>query len=80
MITYEGNEYDPNEKIGTGRAAEIADKGRRTILIWCQKGYIPSVRLPGNKGQYQIRVGDLITALTTPGASVEAEQSVPAQS
>ena len=69
MIEYNGSEYDPDEIVGTGRAAEISDHCRRTVLLWCQKGYIPSKRMPGQRGQYKIRVGDLIEALTKPGAA-----------
>lgn len=67
MIEFEGVQHDENEKVGTGRAAEIAGKHRRTILVWCKKGLIPSRKMPGERGQYEITVGDLIAALTKPG-------------
>ena len=86
MIEYEGQQYDENQKIGTGLAAAIADRHRRTILGWCKKGLIKSKKMPGERGQYEIRLGDLIEALTKPGyepprqtVDVEAEASVPAQ-
>lgn len=67
MIEYEGEQFDENAWIGTSRAAEIADKNRRTVLKWCQEGLIPSRQMPGPRGQYEIRVSDLIAALTKPG-------------
>lgn len=67
MIEYEGEQLDENQWIGTGRAAEIAGKHRRTILGWCQNGSIPSRQMPGPRGQYEIRVSDLVAALTKPG-------------
>lgn len=67
MIEYEGQQYDEAEKIGASRAAEIAQRHRRTILSWCKKGLIPSRKMPGTRGRYELTIGDLVTALTKPG-------------
>lgn len=88
MIEFEGVEYDPDAWIGTGLAAQIAGKHRRTVLGWCKRDAIKSRKMPGVRGQYEIRVGDLIAALTKPGyqppeahgnVDVEDAASVPAQ-
>ncbi len=74
MIEFEGEKYVADEMIGTGLAARMAGKHRRTILNWCKNGSIPSVRMPGIRGQYEIRVGDLVAAITKPGH--EAHENV----
>lgn len=78
MIEYEGEQLDETLWIGTSRAAEIAQRNRRTVLKWCQGGLIPSRQMPGPRGQYQIRVGDLIAALTKPGYQAPATVDVEA--
>ncbi len=67
-VTYRGVPYDADEIIGTAVAALIADRNRRTIINWCKKGYLPSKKIGGERGQYRIIIGDLITVLETPGA------------
>ncbi len=67
MFEFEGEKYVADEMIGTTLAARMAGKHRRTILNWCKQGKIPSIRMPGIRGQYEIRVGDLIAAITKPG-------------
>lgn len=76
MIEFKGHKLNEDEMIGTGLAAELAGKHRRTILNWCQNGSIPSVRMPGVRGQYEIRVGDLIAAITKPGHEPHENEAV----
>ena len=67
MFEFEGEKYVADEYIGTGLASRMAGKHRRTILNWCKDGKIPSRQMPGVRGQYEIRVGDLVAAITKPG-------------
>lgn len=68
-VTYGGIVYDSEEVIGTAVAALIAKRNRRTVINWCKKGYLPSKRIGGARGQYHIVIGDLIEILETPGAA-----------
>lgn len=68
-IEYRGVIYDGDQRIGTGTAALIADRGRRTIINWCIKGYLPSKKVGGPKGQYVILIADLVNFLQVPGAA-----------
>jgi hypothetical protein len=67
-VTYKGVIYDADQVIGSATAGRIAHRNRRTIINWCQKGYLPSTQIGGDKGQYEIVIGDLIEVLTRPGA------------
>lgn len=66
-VEYRGTVYDSEEVIGTAVAALIAKRNRRTLINWCKKGYLPSKRIGGKRGQYNIVIGDLIELLETPG-------------
>lgn len=68
-ITYNNVVYDGDQRIGTGTAALIADRTRRTIINWCKKGYVPSTKVGGPRGQYSLTITDLIAVLTTPGST-----------
>lgn len=67
MIEYEGTQYDEDQPLRVTVAAQIARKHRRTVVNWCKKGLIPSRKMPGERGHYEIKAGDLIAALTKPG-------------
>lgn len=67
-IIYRDVTYDGDQRIGTGAAAIIAKRNRRTIINWCKKGYLRSTKVGGPRGQYSFTVSDLIAVLTTPGA------------
>lgn len=67
-IEYRGVIYDGDEVVGSNVAGIIAHRNRRTIINWCIKGYVPSVKIGGERGQYEIRIADLIEVLTRPGA------------
>lgn len=71
-VTYNGVTYDGDQRIGTGTAAMIADRGRRTIINWCKKGYLRSTKVGGPRGQYSFTIADLVTLLTTPGSAKPA--------
>lgn len=68
-VDYRGIIYDGDQIIGTAVAGLIAERNRRTIINWCKKGYLPSKRIGGVRGQYSIIIGDLIAILETPGSS-----------
>jgi hypothetical protein len=65
-IEYRGVIYDADQQIGTGTAALIAQRNRRTIINWCLKGYLKSLKIGGPRGQYVIEIGDLVSFLQTP--------------
>lgn len=65
-VDYRGVTYDADQEVGTGTAALIARKHRRTIINWCKKGYLKSMKIGGPRGQYVILIGDLVTFLQTP--------------
>ena len=75
-VTYRGIVYDADQVIGSATAGAIANRNRRTIINWCQKGYLPSTQIGGEKGQYEIVIGDLIEVLTRPGARIRASAAV----
>jgi hypothetical protein len=68
-VTYNGVTYDGDQRIGTGTAALIADRNRRTIINWCKKEYLPSLKVGGPRGQYSFTIADLVKVLTIPGGS-----------
>jgi hypothetical protein len=68
-VTYRGVIYDAEQTIGTATAAVIAGRGRRTIINWCKKGYLKSLKIGGPRGQYEIVIKDLIECLQTPGSA-----------
>lgn len=70
---HKGVVYDGNQEIGTGTAALIAQKNRRTIINWCKKGYLKSTKIGGPRGQYVILIADLVSFLHNPGAARKTE-------
>ncbi len=66
-VEYHGVTYDADQEIGTTTAALIAHRNRRTIINWCRKGYLKSMRIGGPRGQYVIIIGDLVSVLQVPG-------------
>lgn len=68
-VVYNDVVYDGNQRIGTGTAALIADRNRRTIINWCKKGYLTSTKVGGPRGQYSFTIADLVMLLTTPGST-----------
>lgn len=69
-LVYKGIVYDADQVIGSATAGMIANRNRRTIINWCQKGYLPSRQIGGDKGQYEILIADLIEVLNRSGARV----------
>ncbi len=67
-VTYRGVVYDAEQTIGTATAAAIAGRNRRTIINWCKKGYLTSLKIGGPRGQYEITIKDLIECLQIPGS------------
>ena len=65
-VEYRGVIYDADQEIGTGTASLIARKHRRTVINWCKKGYLKSMKIGGPRGQYVIMIGDLVRFLQTP--------------
>lgn len=43
----------------TGQAGAIAGKHPRTIVNWIHKGWLQAMKLPGERGPYLIKEGDL---------------------
>ena len=77
-VTYRGVVYDGNEIIGSNVAGLIAHRNRRTIINWCKKGYLPSKKVGGIRGQYEIIIADLIEVLQRPGTAAPKTEGVAA--
>jgi hypothetical protein len=77
-VTYRGVIYDGDEMIGTNVAGIIAHRNRRTIINWCSKGYLPSKKIGGERGQYYIKIVDLVTILEQPGVRTRPTEDVAA--
>lgn len=75
-VTYRGVVYDGNEIIGSNVAGMIAHRNRRTIINWCKKGYLPSTKIGGIRGQYEIVIADLIEVLQRPGTAAPKIEDV----
>ena len=43
----------------TGQAGAIAGKHPRTMVNWIRKGWLKAMKLPGERGPYLIKEGDL---------------------
>lgn len=56
-------EYDvPERMYTTGQVAQICKVADRTVCVWCNKGILPHIRIPGSQDR-RIYEGDLIRFL-----------------
>lgn len=60
------NLYDENHELSTRDAAAVAQKNRRTIVAWINRGELAAMKNPGARGHYRVRWADLYELLHTP--------------
>lgn len=67
------SEYDPDQQLNTVECALIAGVNRRTIVAWINRGDLPAVRLPGARGHYRVKRGDLDEVIQRPAPVKQAK-------
>lgn len=52
-------EYPATQQLSTTECGSIAKRHPRTIVSWIRKGHLPAYQLPGQRGEYRVKFGDL---------------------